>query len=461
MFGWLQPFVTRLYIDEGLLKEIENFFSTTPQMLKGRGREATRLYGEGVGEVARFIAGRLNISVQDAIEGRGLKSGNAFIVSKDCEGNLKKIRPFLKSEIKETWQTAWKKGGGCLVYYYLYRLRDIEEWLRKDRRIRSGSQGDLVDYARRVSDCAERMAAYARRLFEIGAGTTDPSEVWPPNNDSRSRQTLARPPRRFGVWCVFDDNGRRRESWYKDKPGVIAVYATRDDAEVTATALRFTVGLAGSDTAACFTYSVCEIPETEATGGPPSPLSENQIAGGATNAGKIRRALEAEGVRLSDDPDKSQFCIKASSAVVRLIANALDVSLWHLTGREQVAFGVLGFLVSDVISQMIDTSLHKGEDKIMFEAVSTCTALDFSGLESSDADFAKQAGDHINKVSDEYNRLVASDGRPLKELGDSIRGWIDDPIHPRLDTIAQISNGALLMAENRVRQRSYSSRGEP
>jgi hypothetical protein len=230
---------------------------------------------------------------------------------------------------------------------------------------------------------------------------------------------------------VYDDNGRRRESWRKGDDGEVAVFATREDAEVTATALRFTLGLIGSK--ASFTCSVREIPEAQATGSPPSPLAEGQIAGGATNVEKIRRALEAEGVRLSDDPDKSQFCVKASAAVVRLIADTLDVSLWDLTGREQVAFGVLGFLVSDVISQMIDTPLDAGLDKIMFEAVSTWTALDLSGLESSDPDFAKQAGEHLNKVSDEYNRLVAASGRPLKELGDSIRGWIDNPIHSKLD----------------------------
>jgi hypothetical protein len=437
MFNWLQPFVTRLYVDEGLIKEIEDFFATTPKMLKDSGREATRLYGEGVGEVARFIAGRFNISLQDAIEGRGLKSGQAFIAYMDCESNIKKIRPFLKSEIQETWRTAWKKANGCLVYYYLCKLRDSEEWLRKDRRIRTGSRGDLVDHAKRVSEYAERIAAYARRLFEIGAGTTDPSQAWPPHNEAPSRQMLQRPSRRFGVWCVFDDDGRHRESWYKGDDGEVAVFPTREDAEVTATAMRFTVGLSGADVAACFTYSVREIPEAEATGSPPSPLAEGQIAGGATNVEKIRRALEAEGVSLSDDPDKSQFCVKASAAVVRLIADTLDVSLWDLTGREQVAFGVLGFLVSDVISQMIDTPLDKGLDKIMFESVSTWTALDLLGLESSDANFAKQAGDHLNKVSDEYNRLVATSGRPLKELGDSIRGWIDNPVHSKLDSATE------------------------
>jgi hypothetical protein len=238
-------------------------------------------------------------------------------------------------------------------------------------------------------------------------------------------------PRRFGVWQVYDDDGRRRESWRKGDDGEIAVFATREDAETTATALRFTFSLIGSR-ASC-TFSVREILEAEATGGPLSPLAEGQIAVGATNVGKIRRALGTARVRLSDDPDKSQFCIEASAAVVRLIANALDVSLWDLAGREQVAFGVLGFLVSDLISQMISSPLDKEEDKVMFEGVSALTALDLSGLESSDADFAKQAGDHINKVSDEYNRLVATSGRPLKELGDGIRGWIDDPIHSKLD----------------------------
>jgi hypothetical protein len=48
MFNWLQPFVTRLYVDEGLIKEIQDFFATTPKMLKDSGREATRLYGEGL-----------------------------------------------------------------------------------------------------------------------------------------------------------------------------------------------------------------------------------------------------------------------------------------------------------------------------------------------------------------------------------------------------------------------------
>jgi hypothetical protein len=74
---------------------------------------------------------------------------------------------------------------------------------------------------------------------------------------------VARAPPRFGVWCVFEDDGRHRESWYKERPGEVAVYATREDAEVTAKALRFTVGL--SDVAASFRYSVREIPEAQVT----------------------------------------------------------------------------------------------------------------------------------------------------------------------------------------------------
>jgi hypothetical protein len=70
----------------------------------------------------------------------------------------------------------------------------------------------------------------------------------------------------------------------------------------------------------------------------------------------------------------------------------------------------------------------------MFDAVSACTALDLSGLESSDANFAKQAGDHINKVSDEYNRLASTSGQSLKEVGDAIHRWIDDPVRSKLDS---------------------------
>jgi hypothetical protein len=68
--------------------------------------------------------------------------------------------------------------------------------------------------------------------------------------------------RRFGVWCAFDDGGRQRESWYIEHGAEVAVYATQEEAEVTAKALRFTVGL--SDVAASFRYSVREIPEAQA-----------------------------------------------------------------------------------------------------------------------------------------------------------------------------------------------------
>jgi hypothetical protein len=65
-------------------------------------------------------------------------------------------------------------------------------------------------------------------------------------------------PRRFGVWCVFDDGGQHRESWYNESDGEITIYAKQEEAEATAEALRFTVGL--SDVAASFSYSVREIP---------------------------------------------------------------------------------------------------------------------------------------------------------------------------------------------------------
>src|SRR5271166_5819372 len=133
------------------------------------------------------------------------------------------------------------------------------------------------------------------------------------------------------------------------------------------------------------------------------------------NRGAILQALQKSGARLDDERDNSQFCIRASSAIVRLVAERAGVSISELADRDRFPFAILAFTVSDLISQMIGTPWDK--EKIMFESISSITAVDLFGV-----DYAGEIG----KVADAYNGL-AGEGGPVRALGLSVRAWIDDP----------------------------------
>jgi hypothetical protein len=156
----------------------------------------------------------------------------------------------------------------------------------------------------------------------------------------------------------------------------------------------------------------------------PTDLIVQEAWRSGSNRGAIARALQSSGVHLDDQRDNPQFCIRASSAIVRLVANRAGVSIPELSDRDRFPFAILAFAVSDLISQMIGTPGDK--EKIMFEAVSSVAAMDLFG--------AEYAGE-IGKVADAYNHLTG-EGGPVRALGSSVRAWIADPSSNRLDKIA-------------------------
>jgi hypothetical protein len=97
MAGWLQALLGGKRHEEILVESARLYLVETPAMLKKRGREATRLCGEGIGEVAGLLANRFRISVPAAIEARSVDYRQALAVANDCQKNLDNLRPLLNS----------------------------------------------------------------------------------------------------------------------------------------------------------------------------------------------------------------------------------------------------------------------------------------------------------------------------------------------------------------------------
>jgi hypothetical protein len=141
--------------------------------------------------------------------------------------------------------------------------------------------------------------------------------------------------------------------------------------------------------------------------------------------GKIQTALATVGVTLADNPDKDQFCIEASIAIARKIADLAGVDTWSLTGRDQFSFGIIAATVCDVIGQLTESKFDK--PKMFREGDCSATLI---GL------FGKEYDKEIGQLWDNYNEL-AQTGSTIRELGSQVTAWITDPHPERLKAIAK------------------------
>jgi hypothetical protein len=139
--------------------------------------------------------------------------------------------------------------------------------------------------------------------------------------------------------------------------------------------------------------------------------------------GKIQTALAAVGVTLADNLDKDQFCIDASTAIARKIADLANVDSRRLTGRDQFAFGIVAATVCDVVGKLIESK----SDKMFPEADCSATLISLFGEE-----YAKEIGQLWGK----YNELSQT-GPTIRELRNQVKAWIIEPHPERLKAIAR------------------------
>src|SRR4051812_37453741 len=86
---------------------------------------------------------------------------------------------------------------------------------------------------------------------------------------------------------------------------------------------------------------------------------------------RVNRALASEGVQLVAEPDNSQYCIKASAAIVRFIAQGVVISMPTGDSNENFTAGIFAFVVSDYLTRIFEAP---------FEIVSSITVLELFGV---------------------------------------------------------------------------------
>lgn len=163
MLKWLLRSRVRKVAESDIV-EARSFLATMKLKLYKEGPQATRVYGEGVGEMAGLLAQRLCISVPDALTARGLDWQQLDDAARDLVWATEKGRSLLNSVSEVTRTIGHKSTLGCLLLYHLYRLRFLTQHGPEQQQSEAAAVGD-------------RLAKFARIMAEIGAGVRDPADA--------------------------------------------------------------------------------------------------------------------------------------------------------------------------------------------------------------------------------------------------------------------------------------------
>ncbi len=148
-------------------------------------------------------------------------------------------------------------------------------------------------------------------------------------------------------------------------------------------------------------------------------LNYVRAAAEGENRAKVNRALGSVGVQLPFEPDNTQYCIKASAALVRVVTEKVGVSMHAADKDDRFVVGIFGFVAGDYFSGIMGAP---------FETVSSIVALDLLGVE-----YAAQIG----SLGDSYNRM-AQTGRVIEAIGQNIAKWVSAPTDEQLKKLADL-----------------------
>jgi hypothetical protein len=140
----------------------------------------------------------------------------------------------------------------------------------------------------------------------------------------------------------------------------------------------------------------------------------------AESRAKVNRALGSVGVQLAPEPDNIQYCIKASSAIVRVITQKADApSVGLMNEDDKFVAGIFCLVASSYVSGVVGAQ---------FEMVSSTAAIDLLGL-----DYA----DRVSDLGESYSSM-SQNGRVIEAIGQNIAKWIASPTDDRLDKLAKL-----------------------
>ncbi len=164
MLKWLLGSKLRKVVESDIV-DAKLMVSTMKLKLHKEGAEATRSYGEGVGEVAGLLAKRFGISVPNALAAQGLDWRQLDEASRDLSIAMEKSGSLLRSEIQPVRTFAHNHNFGSLVLYHLYRLRFLTVHAPAEQQAEA-------------KEMADHVAQFARIMAEIAVGLRDPAEAY-------------------------------------------------------------------------------------------------------------------------------------------------------------------------------------------------------------------------------------------------------------------------------------------
>lgn len=141
-------------------------------------------------------------------------------------------------------------------------------------------------------------------------------------------------------------------------------------------------------------------------------------AEGADRA-KINQALGSVGVQQNPEPDNAVFSVKASAAIVRVIAKNAGRSIPTMDDDDQFVAGIFAFVVSNHVSRLVGAP---------FETVSSLVLLDLFGLEWAA---------NVSVIADSYNRMCQT-GRVIEVIGVNVARWFNNPTHEQMGKLVEL-----------------------
>jgi hypothetical protein len=138
------------------------------------------------------------------------------------------------------------------------------------------------------------------------------------------------------------------------------------------------------------------------------------------NRDKVNHALGSRAAQIPSGLDDSQYSIRASAAVVRLIAKEADILIGNDSEEDDdFVAGIFAFVVSNHITYLLGAP---------FEIVATIVVIDLLG---------QQAASEVPTLMNSFNRM-AQEGRVIEAIGQNVAKWISTPTDERFDKLVAL-----------------------
>jgi hypothetical protein len=144
-----------------------------------------------------------------------------------------------------------------------------------------------------------------------------------------------------------------------------------------------------------------------------------RAAGEGASRAKVNQALGTVGIQFPPENDNTLYCVRAASAIVRIITLKAGYSTDYADLDDRFVAGIFSFVVSNHVSLIVGAE---------FEFVAAIVPLDLFGH-----DFA----DQVDALGNSYNQM-AQEGKVVEAIGQNVAKWIDKPTDEQLTKLASL-----------------------